>query len=230
MDIVVGNVTMRMIGVEGGCFQMGATQEQGQRIYPDEFPAHKVKLKSYYIGETPVTRGFWNEVMGKTSDLGSMELPINEVSWDDCNTFIQKLKDRTGVDFRLPSEAEWEFAARGGNRSMGTIYAGSNDIEDVAWYSGNSKNALHPVKQKKPNELGIYDMNGNVKEWCQDWYDSYTREDQENPVCTTYSFPERIVRGGGWESTARSCRVSTRLSLKPNERNGSVGFRLVMDA
>ena len=230
VDIVVGNITVRMIGVEGGVFQMGATQEQGDRVYPDENPTHKVQLCSYYIGETPVTRGLWNEVMGRTSDLDGMDLPVNEVSWEDCKAFIQNLKDRTGIDFRLPSEAEWEFAARGGNNSMGTVYSGSNDIEEVAWFFGNSKKTLHPVKQKKPNELGVYDMNGNVKEWCQDWYDSYTREDQENPVCTTYSFPERVVRGGGWESMARSSRVSTRFSFKPNERSGSVGFRLVMNA
>ena len=230
VDIVVGNITVRMIGVEGGVFQMGATQEQGDRVYPDENPTHKVQLCSYYIGETPVTRGLWNEVMGRTSDLDGMDLPMNEVSWEDCKAFIQNLKDRTGIDFRLPSEAEWEFAARGGNNSMGTVYSGSNDIEEVAWFFGNSKKTLHPVKQKKPNELGVYDMNGNVKEWCQDWYDSYTREDQENPVCTTYSFPERVVRGGGWESMARSSRVSTRFSFKPNERSGSVGFRLVMNA
>lgn len=230
VDIVVGNITVRMIGVEGGVFQMGATQEQGDRVYPDENPTHKVQLCSYYIGETPVTRGLWNEVMGRTSDLDGMDLPMNEVSWEDCKAFIQNLKDRTGIDFRLPSEAEWEFAARGGNNSMGTVYSGSNDIEEVAWFFGNSKKTLHPVKQKKPNELGVYDMNGNVNEWCQDWYDSYTREDQENPVCTTYSFPERVVRGGGWESMARSSRVSTRFSFKPNERSGSVGFRLVMNA
>lgn len=230
IDVVVGDVSMRMIGVEGGVFQMGATQEQGERFYPDEKPSHKVLLNSYYIGETPVTRDLWNEVMGKTSDLEGEKLPVNEVSWEDCKSFIQNLKDRTGFDFRLPSEAEWEFAARGGNNSMGTVYAGSNDIENVAWFFGNSRNTLHPVKQKRPNELGIYDMNGNVKEWCQDWYDSYTSEDQENPVCTTYSFPERVVRGGGWESMARSSRVSTRFSFKPSERSGSVGFRLVMDA
>lgn len=230
IDVVVGNVTMRMIGVEGGAFQMGATQEQGDRVYPDENPTHKVQLSSYYIGETPVTRRLWNEVMGRCSDLDEIDLPMNEVSWEDCKAFIQNLKDKTGIDFRLPSEAEWEFAARGGNNSMGTVYAGSNDIEEVAWFFGNSKKTLHPVKQKNPNELGIYDMNGNVKEWCQDWYDSYTREEQENPVCTTYSFPERVVRGGGWESMARSSRVSTRFSFKPNERSGSVGFRLVMNA
>ena len=230
VDIVVGNVTMRMIGVEGGVFQMGATQEQGDRAYPDENPTHKVQLSSYYIGETPVTRGLWNEVMGRKLDLDEIDLPMNEVSWEDSKAFIQNLKDKTGIDFRLPSEAEWEFAARGGNNSMGTVYAGSNDIEEVAWFFGNSKKTLHPVKQKNPNELGIYDMNGNVKEWCQDWYDSYTREEQENPVCTTYSFPERVVRGGGWESMARSSRVSTRFSFKPNERSGSVGFRLVMNA
>ena len=230
LDIVVGNVTVRMIGVEGGVFQMGATQEQGDRVYPDENPIHKVQLNSYYIGETPVTRGLWNEVMGRTSDLDRKDLPINEVSWEDCKAFIQSLKDKTGIDFRLPSEAEWEFAARGGNNNRGTVYAGSNDIEEVAWFFGNSKNTLHPVKQKASNELGIYDMNGNVKEWCQDWYDSYTEEYQENPVCSTYSFPERVVRGGGWESMERSCRVSTRFSFKPNERSGSVGFRLVMNA
>jgi len=230
VDILVGTVTIKMIGVEGGVFQMGATSEQGDRVYPDENPAHEVQLKSYYIGETPVTRALWNEVMGKESDLDRFEFPVNEVSWEDCKSFIQQLNKRTGMSFRLPSEAEWEFAARGGNNSMGTIYAGSNDIEEVAWFFGNSKKALHKVRQKKPNELGIYDMNGNVKEWCQDWYDSYKRECQENPVCTTYSFPERVVRGGGWESMARSSRVSTRFSFKPNERSGSVGFRLVLDA
>lgn len=230
VDVLVGDITIRMIGVEGGVFQMGATQEQGDRVYPDENPAHKVQLNSYYIGEIPVTRGLWNEVMGNTLDLEGMELPVNEVSWEDCKSFIQKLKDKTGCDFRLPTEAEWEFAARGGNDSLGTVYSGSNNIEDVAWFFGNSKKSLHPVKQKKPNELGIYDMNGNVKEWCQDWYDSYTRDAQENPICATYSFPERVVRGGGWESMARSSRVSTRFSFKPNERSGSVGFRLVMNA
>lgn len=229
IDVVVGSVTVRMIDVEGGVFQMGATQEQGESVYPDEYPSHKVQLSSFYIGETPVTIGLWNEVMGRASDLEGTELPANEVSWEDCKLFIQNLKNRTGFDFRLPSEAEWEFAARGGNKSAGTVYAGSNDIEDVAWFSGNSKKTLHPVKQKNPNELGIYDMNGNVNEWCQDWYDSYTIEDQENPVCTTYSFPERVVRGGGYESMARSSRVSTRFSFKPNERSRSVGFRLVMN-
>lgn len=229
MEIPIGDVSIRMIGVEGGIFQMGATSEQEDRVYPDENPSHEVRLNSYFIGETPVTRAIWNEIMNKTTD-DSSDFPVNEVSWEDCKTFLQKLNERTGKTFRLPSEAEWEFAARGGNNSMGTVYAGSNDIEEVAWFFGNSKKALHPVKQKKPNELGLYDMNGNVKEWCQDWYDSYHREPQENPVCTTYSFPERVVRGGGWESMARSSRVSTRFSFKPNERGGSVGFRLVLDA
>lgn len=228
IEIPIGNISIRMIGVEGGVFQMGATSEQGDRVYPDESPSHEVRLNSYFIGETPVTRAIWDEVMNKTSEEGS-DLPVNEVSWEDCKTFLQKLNERTGKSFRLPSEAEWEFAARGGKKSMGTVYAGSNDIEAVAWFWGNSKKALHPVKLKKPNELGLYDMNGNVKEWCQDWYDSYPEELQENPVCTTYSFPERVVRGGGWESMARSSRVSTRFSFKPNERSSSVGFRLALD-
>ena len=229
IEVSVGKYVLKLIRVDGGVFQMGATSEQKDRYYPDELPCHEVSLSSYYMAEVPVTRGLWNEVMSLNGNDNIPDVPVNEVSWEDCQSFIRSLNEQTGKSFRLPTEAEWEFAARGGNNGLGTVYSGSNDIEKVAWFFGNSKKTLHPVRQKKSNELGLYDMNGNVKEWCQDWYDSYNEESQTNPICTTYSFPERVVRGGGWESMARSSRVSTRFSQKPDEISGSVGFRLVLD-
>lgn len=238
LEISVGKYILKMIRVDGGIFQMGATSEQKDECYQDELPCHEVTLSSYYMAAVPVTRGFWNEVLNLNGAVDGSNLPVNEVSWEDCQSFIRKLNEQTGKSFRLPTEAEWEFAARGGNNSRGTVYSGSNDIEEVAWFSGNSKKALHPVKQKNPNELGLYDMNGNVKEWCMDWYDLYDSESQEipeilvqptRPISMTYLLPERVVRGGGWESIARSSRVSTRFSQKPDDRSDSVGFRLVLD-
>ena len=221
-------VSFKMIRVEGGTFTMGATSEQGTDAYEGEKPAHSVTLSSYYIGETEVTQELWKAVMGSNPSYhkGSRG-PVENVSWDDCKTFISKLNSITGKNFRLPTEAEWEYAARGGNKSKGYKYSGSNTLGNVAWYDDNSGKETKAVKAKSPNELGIYDMSGNVWEWCQDWYGSYESSSQTNPTGPS-SGSRRVYRGGSWDRYARSCRVSFRSSNTPGSRGNSLGLRLVL--
>lgn len=213
----VKGVKFTMVAVEGGTFTMGAT------------PAPKVSLSDYYIGETEVTQALWKAVMGKNpSDFGGDDLPVGYVSWDDCQKFIKKLNSLTGKNFRLPTEAEWEFAACGGNKSRGYKYSGSNNIDDVAWYGGNSGDKTHPVKSKQANELGIYDMSGNVEEWCSDWYGFYDRIVQTNPI-GPFMGEFRVIRGGNWkENVERNCQTWLRGCLVPSDRRNYVGFRLVL--
>lgn len=212
----INGVSFKMIPVEGGTFTMGATAEQGSDAYDDEKPTHQVTLSSYAIGETEVTQELWQAVMGSNpSYYSGNQLPVEWVSWNNCQTFITKLNQLTGANFRLPTEAEWEFAARGGNKSSGYKYAGSNTIGDVAWYEFNSSNKTHAVAQKQPNELGLYDMSGNVCEWCQDRYDSYSSAAQTDPTGPTTG-PDRVYRGGGCPSMARCCRVSFRGYIAPD--------------
>lgn len=223
--IKVGNVEFKMIHVEGGTFTMGEGSD-----------AHQVTLSSFYIGETPATQALWKEVTGKTpSRFNGDQRPVESVSWNDCQDFIKKLNAKTGKKFRLLTEAEWEFAARGGNKSKGYTYSGSDNINEVAWYEENSfKNGssspdygTHPVKQKKPNELGIYDMSGNVWEWCQDWYDTYNKNSQTNPTGPA-SGSGRVFRGGSWYSDARLCRLSCRVNNSPDYAIYNLGFRLAL--
>lgn len=222
----VNGVSFKMIPVEGGTFTMGATAEQGSDAVDDEKPKHQVTLSSYAIGETEVTQELWEAVMGSNpSNFSGNQLPVECVSWNDCQTFITKLNQLTGVNFRLPTEAEWEFAARGGNKRSGYKYAGSNTIGNVAWYSGNSSSKPHAVAQKLPNELGLYDMSGNMHEWCQDWYGSYSSAAQTNPTGPA-SGSARVVRGGGWDNAAEYCRVSFRVSGTPSTSYDLVGLRL----
>ncbi|MBO4741207.1 MAG: SUMF1/EgtB/PvdO family nonheme iron enzyme, partial [Bacteroidales bacterium] len=155
------------------------------------------------------------------------DLPVEQVSWDECNTFITKLNALTGKKFRLPTEAEWEFAARGGNKSKGYKYSGSNNIDEVAWYNENNDYTTHIVKTKQPNELGLYDMSGNVFEWCQDWYDDYNRGSQTNPKGASEG-SYRVLRGGSWDDNARDCRVSNRDYGTPDHRFHDLGFRLAL--
>ncbi len=225
----VGGVSFTMVAVEGGTFTMGATAEQGSDPWDREEPAHQVTLSSYSIGETEVTQELWQAVMGsnpsdRTSDL---QRPVEQVSWDDCQKFITKLNQMTDKKFRLPTEAEWEYAARGGNRSKGYKYAGSNNLDDVAWYDSNSGSATHPVATKAPNELGLYDMSGNVWEWCQDWFGSYSSTAQTNPTGSA-SGSYRIERGGGRDSYDRVCRVSFRNLMEPSFTYLSLGLRLAL--
>ncbi len=230
----VGGVTFKMIAVEGGTFMMGATAEQGNMAEDDEKPAHQVTLTSYLIGQTQVTQYLWMAVMGKNPSNFSKDKkrPVDTVSWEECQIFIQKLNLLTGEHFRLPTEAEWEFAARGGNRSRGYTYAGSNNLDDVAWYCENSgwitiTCKTHPVATKKPNELGLYDMSGNVLEWCQNWYGDYSNDAQTNPTGPTLG-TGLVSRGGGWSSDAGDCRVSYRNSFTPGFRSGLLGLRLAL--
>ena len=223
----VGNVSFRMIPVSGGTFTMGATSEMTEP-WDDEKPTHRVTLSSYYIGETEVTQALWKAVMGRNpSHFKGDDLPVEQVSWHDCQTFIRKLNGLTGRHFRLPTEAEWEFAARGGNRSRHTQYSGSSRIDDVAWYDGNSGSKTHPVKTKQPNELGIYDMTGNVWEWCQDWYGDYSSSAQTNPTGAS-SGSDRVYRGGSWISHPRNCRSSNRFNNTPGNKYYNLGLRLVL--
>ena len=218
-----------MIFVEGGTFQMGATSEQGSDAYDNEKPVHQVTLSDYYIGETEVTQELWQAVMGSNpSDFNtSNQLPVELVTWNDCQTFITRLNELTGKQFRLPTEAEWEYAARGGNLSQGYTYSGSNDINAVAWYRDNSDDMTHEVGTKAPNELGIYDMTGNVEEWCQDWYGSYSSDAQTNPTGPS-SGSRRVYRGGFCWTPVGGCRVSYRFSCKPSDTYNYIGLRLAL--
>ena len=227
----VNGVTFTMVAVKGGAFQMGATAEQGSDAYSDEKPAHSVTLSDYYIGQMEVTQALWQAVMGSNpSKWKGDNLPVERVSWNDCQQFITKLNQLTGKKFRLPTEAEWEYAARGGSKSRGYKYAGSNDIGSVAWYGGNIGSKTHPVGQKQANELGIYDMAGNVLEWCQDWYGSYSSGAQTNPTGPS-SASDRVLRGGSWYSIAWGCRVSCRSYSSPDRRDdryNDLGLRLAL--
>ena len=236
----VKGVTFTMVAVEGGTFMMGATSEQGSDAHYGEKPVHQVTLSSYYIGQTEVTQALWKAVMGTTiseqrDKVGTSwslygegdNFPMYYISWDDCQTFVSKLNQLTGKRFRLPTEAEWEYACRGGKKSRGYKYSGSNTIDDVAWYTSNSKRKTHPVATKSPNELGIYDMSGNVDEWCQDWYGSYSSAAQTNPTGAS-SGSVRVHRGGGWFNYAKFCRSSDRNGYLPDYRSSNLGLRLVL--
>ena len=202
-----------MVHVEGGTFQMG--NEKGSS---DEKPIHSVTLSNYYIGQTEVTQALWKVVMGKNPSFRKGDnMPVERVSWNDCQNFIEKLNGLTGRKFRLPTEAEWEYAARGGNRSRCYNYSGSNFLDDVAWYAKNSNNTTHDVGTKGPNELGIYDMSGNVWEWCQDWYGGYSSSAQTNPTGPS-SDSYRVYRGGSWYYFASDCRTSIRNYSTPRSR------------
>ena len=226
--IKVKGVSFDMIKVEGGTFTMGATSEQGGYAENDENPAHQVTLSDYYIGETEVTQALWQAVMGSNpSSFKGNSNPVESVSWDACQEFIRKLNSLTGRTFRLPTEAEWEFAARGGNESKGYKYSGSNSIDNVAWYTSNSSSKTHAVKNKSPNELGIYDMSGNVLEWCQDWYGFYSSNAQTNPKGPLGGF-DRVLRGGDWSILAGYCRVSRRSCYSPGYGYDYIGLRLVL--
>ena len=231
MTFEANGVSFTMIPVEGGTFTMGATSEM-ENPDDNEKPTHQVTLSSYYIGETEVTQALWKAVMDSNpSGLEGDDLPVEYVSWDDCQTFISKLNALTGKNFRLPTEAEWEFAARGGNQSRHTQYSGSSRIDDVAWYicnrGGKINDGTHPVKTKQSNELGIYNMSGNVEEWCQDWYGNYSSYAQTNPTGAS-SGSKRVIRGGDWNSKPGYCSSSSRNSGVPEYSFSGNGLRLAL--
>ena len=217
-----------MVYVEGASFDMGATSEHGSDTYKDEYPVHSVTLSGYYIGKCEVTQELWKAVMGSNpSHFKGAQYPVESVSWNDCQNFIKKLNSLTGMTFRLPTEAEWEYAARGGNQSSHYKYSGSGNIDDVAWYDGNSGYKTHAVGTKTANELGIYDMSGNVWEWCSDRYGDYSAGAQTNPQGPS-SGSLRVLRGGSWGNNAKDCRVSYRYGYDPSSSHINRGLRLVL--
>ncbi len=219
-------VPFEMVEVRGGTFRMGATSEQGSDARGDEKPVHSVTLSGYYIGKTEVTQALWEAVMGSNpSRFKGDDLPVEHVSWDDCQEFIRKLNSLTGEHFRLSTEAEWEFASRGGNNSRGYKHSGSNYIDNVAWNWDNSEFSTHPVATKLPNELGIYDMTGNVWEWCSDWYGKYSSGALTNPK-GPYDGSDRVIRGGSWGNGASTCRSSFRSQVSHGYRSDYLGLRL----
>ncbi len=235
---VTGNgksVTFKMKLVKAGTFQMGSTTGES-----NEKPVHSVTLTSdYYMGETEVTQALWYAVMGKTiinqcnmadqyylRGIG-VNYPAYCISYEDCEQFLTKLNQMTGQSFRFPTEAEWEYAARGGSKGKGYTYSGGNDIGDVAWYKGNSGEGTHAVKTKSPNELGLYDMSGNVWEWCQDRYGSYPSSAQTNPTGPS-SGSNWVERGGSWSNDATDCRTARRDYVRPAFRRDDLGLRLAM--
>ena len=239
--ISVNGVSFNMVKVQGGTFTIGATPEQeSENPWDDERPAHEVAVTDYMIGETAVTQALWEAVMGvsiqeqcKKGTLGSSlrgvgaNYPMYHISWNDCQDFVTRLSQLTGKTFRLPTEAEWEFAARGGNQCKGFKYAGSDTLGDVAWYDDGQTFETSPVAQKQPNELGLYDMSGNVWEWCQDWYINYGVE--LTPAMLKSAGMSHVTRGGSWNRAPRFCRVSVRGHSTPNERVNYVGLRVVME-
>lgn len=224
---LVNGVSFTMVKVDGGSFIMGATKEQTS-AERDEVPTHKVNLSDYYIAETEVTHALWSAVMDDSIEDARVEqYPKGGLSWEDCQRFIHKLRIITGLDFRMPTEAEWEYAARGGNRSKGFKYAGSDNLDEVAWHVDNSQNVSHPVAQKQPNELGLFDMSGSLYECCSDWYGAYLSREQTNPLGAAFG-THRVYRGGSRNCYYLKCRVAYRSNNIPLASYRDLGIRLAL--
>ena len=217
---------IEVVYIPSGSFTMGCTYEQGSDCSYDEKPSHQVRLGAYAIAKYEVTQKLWKAVMGNNpSRVQGDDLPVHNVTWEEVQTFIARLNQMTGMNYRLPTEAEWEYAARGGAQAMSSQYSGNADLNVVGWYSENSESKVHPVGLKQPNALGLYDMSGNVWEWCNDVYGFYSDQDQENP-----QGPEkgstRVTRGGCYAALAKMCRTTTRKSLYQGGSDNATGFRL----
>ena len=224
-DAILANLSANMVLVEGGQFEMGATKEQGKDAKTDESPKHKVTVNAFAIGRYEVTQEEWEAVMGyNNSETKGDKLPVVNVTWTECQQFLFKLKQITGITYRLPTEAEWEYAARGGANGKNYKYAGGSNLSTVGWFSGNSQ-GIHPVGEKLPNELGLFDMSGNAMEWCADWYSKYKKGKFDNPKGPDNG-TARVYRGGGWMIDESNCRVSARNSFSPDFGYGGLGFRL----
>lgn len=235
LNITIDGVSFKMVFVEGGTFNMGAqsTDPEGlnydSEAYDREAPVHSVTLSDYYVGETEVTQELWETVMRyNLSHTEGPQKPVEQVTWVECQSFVDGLNEITGKKFRLLTEAEWEFAARGGNKSQAYKYSGSNVLDDVAWYKNNSGNESHDVKTKAPNELGIYDMCGNVLEWCQDLFGNYSANEQIDPTGAT-SGSDYVIRGGSFLAAESYNRVTLRNFLFSSGVSLGIGFRIALE-
>lgn len=220
---------IEMVLVDGGTFNMGCTKEQDKECDDNEKPVHSVSVSNFYIGKYEVTQEQWIMVLGDNpSYFKGMDLPVEEVDWDDVQKFIKKLNLITGKHYRLPTEAEWEYAARGGTQSKNYKYAGGNYPDGIMWNKDNSDGKTHPVGGKQPNELGIYDMSGNVMEWVSDWLGKYSSSAVTNPKGPDDGWKGRVRRGGCWDYKAKDCRVSVRRGITLNifSNGGVIGLRL----
>lgn len=232
---IINDVEFELIAVEGGCFRMGCIPEHCSDCEMDERYTHLVRVDDFYIGKYEVTRAQWNAIMEYPNHLDDFlflndgfNYPIESVSYFWVQKYIARLNFLTGKQFRLPTEAEWEYAAKGGNKSDGYNYSGSNIIDSVAWYCDNSNKKPHPVGQKKPNELGIYDMSGNICEWCSDWYAEYNIFDYSNPLGPNIK-GDKVLRGSGFVHADKYCRITNRSFNDPNFNCFFNGFRLVLN-
>ena len=229
-DTTLDDILGDMVQVRGGTFTMGCAQAQESDCYSYEKPARQVTLSDFYIGRYEVTQYIWKQIMGININPSSNRrdnLPVENVSWDDVQEFLEKLNERTGKTYRLPTEAEWEYAARGGNQGRGYVYSGSNTLEDVGWYVDNSDEVTHPVGMCKANELGLFDMSGNVDEWVNDWFGAYSEGALNNPTGPS-SGRSRVVRGGSSVREEDFSRVSYRGGWTPGSSNNYLGFRLAI--
>lgn len=225
-EFIINGVAFKMIRVRGGSFTMGADPKHIGKDKDDKHP-HYVTISDYIIGETEVTQELWKSVMGyNNSTMINDNYPVDNVSWLECDEFVQKLKEITNLDFRLPTEAEWEFAARGGTHDIGYLYSGGNNVDDIGWVKSNSNDNLHEVKSKKPNGLNIYDMTGNVAEWIDDTYKAYTDEPLTNPHFTEGNY--HMVRGGTYAWTAKYLWDRSSFSTDINYKQKGLGLRLAL--
>lgn len=233
-DASIWYESFELVDVDGGTFFMGAQKNDSNEInfdaaaYATESPVHRVTLRNYSIGKFEVTQEQWEAAMGKnpSSNIGS-SLPVENVTWEEVQTFINILNQASGLNYRLPTEAEWEFAARGGVKSNGYLFSGSPVIGACAWYYSNSGSTTHNVGTKAPNELGIYDLSGNVREWCNDWFDPYSSNNTDNPIGADTG-TTKVNRGGSWMTPYANCRNSYRNTDYPDESSQDLGFRLVL--
>ncbi|MDO4190243.1 MAG: SUMF1/EgtB/PvdO family nonheme iron enzyme [Bacteroidales bacterium] len=227
-EFEVGGAKFTMIYVEGGRFTMGATYSMSSDAFETESPAHTVELSDFYLAECEVTQALWVAVMGSNpSIMKGDNLPVDNISWFDCWEFIRKLNRLTGEQFLLPTEAQWEYAARGGKNRSTSVFPGGSHPSQVAWTFGNAAGKLHRVKTLKPNLLGFYDMSGNVWEWCNDYFDWYPSKMQINPTGPE-SGSYRVMRGGAADELERRCRVTCRSGAQPGNKTSHLGLRLAM--